>query len=109
MVVTPHLGASTQEAQVNVAIDIAKEVVSVLSGGLAKNAINIPSVKPEAMAVLAPYIRLAEIMGKIAGQLVDGNYEKVEIGYNGEISERIPDLLRFLHLKGCLRWHSAPE
>ena len=84
VIVTPHLGASTQESQVNVAIDIAKEIVSVLTGGLAKNAINIPSIKPEAMAILAPYIRLSEIMGKIAGQLADGNYEKVELAYNGE-------------------------
>src|SRR5512133_3044702 len=102
VIVTPHLGASTQEAQVNVAIDIAKEVVSVLSGGPAKNAINIPSVKPEAMAVLAPYIRLAEIMGKIAGQLLDGNYEKVEIGYSGEISGKDTRPLTVSALKGLL-------
>jgi D-3-phosphoglycerate dehydrogenase len=102
VVVTPHLGASTQEAQVNVAIDIAKEVVSVLTGGLAKNAINIPSVKPEAMAVLAPYIRLSEIMGKIAGQLVDENYEKVEIRYNGEISGKDTRPLTVSALKGLL-------
>ncbi|AKB42808.1 MULTISPECIES: phosphoglycerate dehydrogenase [Methanosarcina] len=102
VVVTPHLGASTQEAQVNVAVDIAKEVASVLTGGSAKNAINIPSVKPEAMAVLAPYIRLSEIMGKIAGQLVDGNYEKVEIGYNGEISGKDTRPLTVSALKGLL-------
>ncbi|MDI9394707.1 MAG: phosphoglycerate dehydrogenase [Euryarchaeota archaeon] len=102
VIVTPHLGASTEEAQVNVAIDIANEVVSVLSGGPAKNAINIPSVKPEAMAVLAPYIRLAEIMGKISGQLVDGNYEKVEIRYNGEISGRDTRSLTVSALKGLL-------
>ena len=108
VIVTPHLGASTQEAQVNVAIDIAKEVVSVLTGGSAKNAINIPSVKPEAMAVLAPYIRLSELMGKIAGQLVDSNYEKVEIAYNGEISGKITDHLQFLLSKGCLKWLLGP-
>ncbi|WP_292388294.1 phosphoglycerate dehydrogenase [Methanosarcina sp. UBA5] len=102
VVTTPHLGASTQEAQVNVAVDIAKEVTSVLTGGPAKNAINIPSVKPEAMAVLAPYIRLSEIMGKIAGQLVDGNYEKVEIGYNGEISGKDTRPLTVSALKGLL-------
>lgn len=102
VVVTPHLGASTKEAQVNVAVDIAKEVTSVLTGGPAKNAINIPSVKPEAMAVLAPYIRLSEIMGKIAGQLVDGNYEKVEIGYNGEISGKDTRPLTVSALKGLL-------
>lgn len=102
VIVTPHLGASTQEAQVNVAIDIAKEIVSVLTGGLARNAINIPSVKPEAMAVLAPYIRLSEIMGKIAGQLVDCNYEKVEIAYNGEISGKDTRPLTVSALKGLL-------
>jgi D-3-phosphoglycerate dehydrogenase / 2-oxoglutarate reductase len=100
--VTPHLGASTQEAQINVAIEIANEIVAVLTGGLAKNAINIPSVKPEAMAVLAPYIRLAEMMGKIAGQLVEGNYEKVEIGYNGEISGKDTRPLTVSALKGLL-------
>ena len=102
VIVTPHLGASTKEAQVNVAVDIAKEVVSVLTGGSAKNAVNIPSVKPETMAVLAPYIRLSEIMGKIAGQLVDENYEKVEIGYNGEISGKDTRPLTVSALKGLL-------
>lgn len=102
VIVTPHLGASTEEAQVNVAVDIANEVVSVLQGGPARNAINIPSVKPEAMAVLAPYIRLSEIMGKIAGQLMDGSYEKVEIGYNGEISGKDTRPLTVSSLKGLL-------
>lgn len=102
VIVTPHLGASTVEAQVNVAIAIAEEVVSVLSGGLARNAINIPSVKPEAMAVLAPYLRLAEIMGKIVGQLVGGSYEKVEIGYNGEIAGKDTRPLTVSALKGLL-------
>ncbi len=102
VITTPHLGASTQEAQVNVAIEIANEIVLALTGGLAKNAINIPSVKPEAMAVLAPYIRLAEIMGKIAGQLVEGNYEKIEIGYNGEISGKDTRPLTVSALKGLL-------
>ncbi|MGD9775809.1 MAG: phosphoglycerate dehydrogenase [Methanosarcina sp.] len=102
VIVTPHLGASTQEAQVNVAIDIAKEVVSVLTGGSAKNAINIPSVKPVALAVLAPYIRLSELMGNIAGQLVDSNYDKVEIAYNGEISGKDTRPLTVSALKGLL-------
>jgi D-3-phosphoglycerate dehydrogenase len=102
VILTPHLGASTEEAQVNVAVDIAHEVISVLQGGPARNAINIPSVKPEAMAVLAPYIRLAEIMGKIAGQLMDGSYEKVEIGYNGEISGKDTRPLTVSALKGLL-------
>ncbi|MDD2439139.1 MAG: NAD(P)-dependent oxidoreductase, partial [Methanosarcinaceae archaeon] len=102
VIMTPHLGASTQEAQINVAIDIANEIVSVLEGGSAKNAINIPSVRPEAMAVLAPYLRLAEIMGKIVGQLMDRHYEKVEIGYNGDISGKDTRPLTVSALKGLL-------
>lgn len=102
VIVTPHLGASTEEAQVNVAVDIANEIISVLGDGPAKSAINIPSVRPEAMAVLAPYLRLAEIMGKIAGQLMDRSYEKVEIGYNGEISGKDTRPLTVSALKGLL-------
>lgn len=102
VILTPHLGASTQEAQINVAVDIANEIISVLNDGPAKSAINIPSVRPEAMAVLAPYLRLSEIMGKIAGQLMDRSYEKVEIGYNGEISGKDTRPLTVSALKGLL-------
>ena len=102
VIMTPHLGASTEEAQINVAVSVADEVISVLNGGSAKNAINIPSVKPEVMAVLAPYIKLAETMGSVAGQLMGGNYEKAEIGYYGEISEKDTRVVTVAALKGLL-------
>ncbi|MDO9517867.1 MAG: phosphoglycerate dehydrogenase [Methanosarcinaceae archaeon] len=103
IIMTPHLGASTEEAQINVAISVADDVISVLNGGSAKNAINIPSVKPEVMAILAPYIKLAETMGSVAGQLMGGNCEKIEIGYYGEISEKDTRAVTVAALKGLLK------
>lgn len=103
LIMTPHLGASTEEAQINVAITIAEEVISVLGGGTAKNAINIPSVKPEVMRVLAPYINLAETMADACAQLLGASYDKVEISYNGEISGKDTRPITVAALKGMLQ------
>jgi D-3-phosphoglycerate dehydrogenase len=103
LIATPHLGASTEEAQVNVAISVAEEVVAVLGGGIAKNAINIPSVKPEVMAVLAPYIQLAETMSKACAQLLGKNYEKIEISYQGEIAGKDTRPVTVAAVKGMLQ------
>lgn len=102
VIVTPHLGASTEEAQINVAISIAEEVISVLKGGFAKNTINIPAIKPEMMSVLQPYIDLGETMGSVLGQLVGGKHRKVEVAYNGEISEKDIRPVTTAALKGLL-------
>jgi D-3-phosphoglycerate dehydrogenase len=102
LIATPHLGASTEEAQVNVAVSVAEEVISVLNGGPAKNAINIPSVKPEVMSMLAPYIQLAETISKACAQLLGKNYDKMEISYNGEISEKDTRPVTVAALKGML-------
>jgi D-3-phosphoglycerate dehydrogenase len=103
VVVTPHLGASTEEAQVNVAVSVAEEVISVLHGGSARNTINIPYLKPELMAVLAPYMGLAETLGSAVSQLMDGNYDKVEIAYKGEIAEKDSRHLTLAALKGIFK------
>jgi len=102
VIVTPHLGASTEEAQVNVAVSVAEEVISVLNGGSARNTINIPAVKPEVMATLAPYIGLAETLGSVASQLLDANYNKIEISYNGEIADKDTRAVTVAALKGIL-------
>lgn len=102
VIVTPHLGASTEEAQVNVAVSVAEEVISVLQGGSARNTINIPAVKPEVMAVLAPYIGLAETLGSAVAQLLDANYDKIEISYKGEISEKDTRAVTVAAIKGVL-------
>ncbi|WP_342304357.1 phosphoglycerate dehydrogenase [Methanolobus sp. ZRKC5] len=103
LIATPHLGASTKEAQINVAVSVAEEVVSVLNGGPAKSAINIPSVKPEIMTMLAPYIQLAETMSSACAQLLGKNYEKIEISYNGDISEKDTRPITVAALKGMLQ------
>jgi D-3-phosphoglycerate dehydrogenase len=103
IIVTPHLGASTAEAQINVAVSVAEEVVSVLNGGTAKNAINIPSVKPELMTMLAPYIQLAETMSNACAQLLGKNYEKIAISYNGDIAEKDIRPVTVAAIKGMLQ------
>jgi D-3-phosphoglycerate dehydrogenase len=103
LIATPHLGASTEEAQVNVAISVAEEVVAVLGGGVAKNAINIPSVKPEVMAVLAPFMQLAETMSKACAQLLGKNYEKIEISYQGDIAGKDTRPVTVAAVKGMLQ------
>lgn len=86
-VVTPHLGASTSEAQVNVAIEIAESVRDALLGKGIVNAANFPSVDAESYKALEPYINLALAMGKFTGQLVDGRISKVMITYSGDVTE----------------------
>ncbi len=103
LIATPHLGASTQEAQINVAVSVADEVISVLRGGSAKNALNIPSVKPEIMTMLAPYIQLAETMSSACAQLMGKNYESIEISYHGEIAEKDTRPMTVAALKGMLQ------
>jgi len=82
-VATPHLGASTSEAQVNVAIEIAETVRNALLGHGIVNATNFPSIDAETYKILEPYIELAECMGKFAGQLIDGRITEIKVTYSG--------------------------
>ncbi len=86
-VMTPHLGASTSEAQINVAIEIAESVRNALLGKGIMNAANFPSVSDEAYKVLEPYIDLAGRMGKFSGQLVNGRINGIMITYNGAMTK----------------------
>ena len=86
-VYTPHLGASTSEAQVSVAIEIAESVRNALLGKGIINAANFPSVDPAAYKTLEPYINLAERMGKFAGQLIEGRMSEIQITYSGTMTE----------------------
>lgn len=85
-VTTPHLGASTSEAQINVAIEIAETVRNALLGRGIANAANFPSVSAEAYKVLSPYINLGEKMGVFAGQLITGGINGLRISYHGEVT-----------------------
>lgn len=84
--VTPHLGASTSEAQINVAIEIAETVRDALLGKGIINAANFPSIDAEAYKVLEPYINLALRLGKFSGQLVNGRFKEAKITYNGVVA-----------------------
>ena len=86
-VLTPHLGASTAEAQVNVAIEIAYSVKDALLGKGIRNAANFPSLDEESYKTLEPYIDLGDKLGKFAGQLVSGGLKTIKITYNGILTK----------------------
>lgn len=103
IIVTPHLGASTAEAQVNVAVDVAQEVVNVLSGIPARYAVNLPLVSPEAMSTVAPFLSVAAICGNIATQLAEGQLEGLHIKYEGDLADVDTAPLKAAVLGGVLR------
>lgn len=84
VIVTPHLGASTVEAQKNVAISVANQCISVLEGGAAKYVVNAPMIPAEQQALVEPYAVLAQKMGSLLIQLTEGRLESLEITYGGE-------------------------
>lgn len=86
-VATPHLGASTSEAQLNVAIEIAHAVKDALLGDGIRNAANFPSLSAEAFKAIEPYLGLAESMGKFAGQLINGRIQEVTVTYSGFVAK----------------------
>ncbi len=102
IVVTPHLGGSTVEAQEQVARDVAEQVLTVLQGGLVKYAVNMPMIPPEEMAVLGPYISLAEKLGKLAAQVGDPRARQMEISAYGEIVKHDLEYVEAAALKGFL-------
>lgn len=103
VIVTPHLGASTEEAQVNVAIDVSYEILRVLRGEPVQNAVNIPFIKPELRAVLEPYAVLTEKLGKLASCMAQGPIDDIEIRYVGEVATYDLGSLTNTFLKGLLR------
>lgn len=87
VVMTPHLGASTKEAQFNVAIDVAEQIRDVLKGGSAKAAINIPALKSDVIEPVKDYMQLAENLGELVKQISSGNLKDIKITVNGNLSE----------------------
>lgn len=102
VICTPHLGAATQEAQENVAVDVAKQVVDALRERAIKNAVNMPSLDPEAYKILKPWITLAEKIGKMHTQLFAGGLKTVTIRYGGEVTNYSLSPLTIAVLKGLL-------
>ncbi len=87
VVTTPHLGASTQEAQTNVAIDVAEQIVDVFQGRAARSAVNMPALPPDVLAAVQPYLPLAQRMAALAMGIMDGRCEKVEVKLFGELAK----------------------
>ena len=102
IITTPHLGASTEEAQVNVAIEVAEIVRDALLGKGIRNAANYPCVEAEVCKILDPYINLAEKMGIFASQLVEGRFEQLDISYSGQIAQYDLSTLTMALAKGIL-------
>ncbi|MBI3252973.1 MAG: phosphoglycerate dehydrogenase [Candidatus Omnitrophica bacterium] len=84
VIVTPHLGASTEEAQIAVAVDVVQSVIDFFKGKSIRNAVNFPSVDPEVLEQIKPYIHLAEKMGSLLAQLIEGQILQVDIEYHGQ-------------------------
>lgn len=99
---TPHLGASTKEAQDRVAEEVANQIVSYLLYSSIKNAVNVPNISPELISTLRPYAILAERMGLIQTQLTDSAIREVQINYLGKVTEYNVSPLTTAMLKGLL-------
>ncbi len=88
VIATPHLGASTEEAQENVAVELAKQVVDALKGRIIANAVNIPALDPVEWQRIRPYYALAEKLGAFMAQIAQGKYKNIRIEYAGEVADR---------------------
>lgn len=102
VVVTPHLGASTAEAQDRAGTVTAQQVTAALTGGVVTNAVNIVSILPEEMEALAPYVPLCERLGRLAAGLGNGSVDRVTVEFSGRLAERDTRLLGIGVLVGLL-------
>jgi D-3-phosphoglycerate dehydrogenase len=103
LVCTPHLGAATTEAQENVALQVAEQMADFLTTGAVTNALNSPSISAEEAPRLAPFVKLAELVGSFAGQLTETAIEEITIEYAGDIAELNTQALSSAALAGVLR------
>lgn len=102
IICTPHLGASTEEAQDNVAIEMAEQVVNFFQRGEIRNAVNVPTLSTEALQKLEPYLALMEKLGRVVAQLAEGGLRQVRISYSGEVSNCDIRYLTVIFLKSLL-------
>jgi D-3-phosphoglycerate dehydrogenase / 2-oxoglutarate reductase len=109
VVVTPHLGASTTEAQDRAGVQTAEQVVAALTGGVVSTAVNIPAVSAEDMEVLGPYLPLVQRLGRLATALAEGEIGRVECEYLGHLAGRDTRLLTLATLNGVLAGHTEEE
>ncbi len=103
---TPHLGASTSEAQINVALQVADQMAEYLTTGGVENALNMPSLTPEEAPKLKPYMALAEELGQLAGQLTPADLRSVMVEYEGAIAQLNTKPVTAAVLAGLMKSHS---
>lgn len=103
VIATPHLGASTQEAQLSVAVEIAQQVVDAMTGRSIRNAVNVANLAPETTQVLNPYVKLAEKMGAMQSQLAQGPITRLRIEYRGEVGKFDTAPITVAYIKGLLQ------
>ena len=106
VVVTPHLGASTEEAQDRAGVVTAEQVTAALAGGVVTTAVNIAAVRPEVMEALAPFVPLCEKLGRLAQGLGNGAVDRVEVEFRGRLAEEDTRILGIAVLAGILKDHT---
>ena len=102
IICTPHLGASTEEAQEKVAIAVAGQMIDFLKYGNIQNAVNMPSIDAETLKKIQPYLKLGEDLGMFISQLLNSPLTSIEVQYNGEVAEQRMDPITISILKGLL-------
>lgn len=102
IICTPHLGASTEEAQEKVAIAICDQIIDCLKHGRVRNAVNMPSIDEESLSKIKPFLELGEKLGRLASQLIDGAFHQVHIHYNGDVASQKVQPVTTAILKGLL-------
>ncbi len=102
VIATPHLGASTEEAQREVAIEAAEQVLAILEGRPAVNMVNAPSLRPEVQEIVSPYIQVAATLGKLLTHLAEDQFVGVTVQYQGEVAEHDTAILGAAVLEGLL-------
>jgi D-3-phosphoglycerate dehydrogenase len=106
VVVTPHLGASTEEAQDRAGVVTAEQVTAALTGGVVTTAVNIAAVRPEVMEQLAPFVPLCEKLGRLAQALAEGAPDRVEVEFRGRLADQDTRILSIAALVGILTGHT---
>jgi len=102
IIVTPHLGASTTEAQAMAAKDVAEQIIEVFKGHPARYSVNAPFISVETLSILAPFLKVASTAGRLVSQLVEGQMNTIQIKYDGEISNYDTNALKAAVLGGLL-------
>lgn len=102
LILTPHLGASTEEAQVKVALELGSSMKDFFERGVVRNAVNLPSLEPEILEKATPFLKLAEKLGRFVAQIADGGVQEIKIEFEGDFAGPVKNVLTLAGVKGVL-------